>query len=40
MIHFAKDRPREDVIVMVVSTISTNTNPVKNFVFQAAVPKV
>lgn len=25
---------------MVVSTISTNTNPIKNFVFQAAVPKV
>ncbi|XP_061196347.1 ADP-ribosylation factor-binding protein GGA1-like [Saccostrea echinata] len=40
VIHLAKNKPREDVTVMVVSTISTNTNPVKNFVFQAAVPKV
>ncbi|XP_060083663.1 ADP-ribosylation factor-binding protein GGA1-like isoform X1 [Ylistrum balloti] len=40
VIHCAKDRPREDVSVMVVSVISTNTNPVKNFSFQAAVPKV
>lgn len=40
VIHIAKNKPREDVTVMVVSTISTNTNPVKNFVFQAAVPKV
>lgn len=40
LIHVAKDRPREDVIVMVVSVLSTNTSPVKAFVFQAAVPKV
>lgn len=40
VIHVAKNKPRENVTVMVVSTISTNTNPVKNFVFQAAVPKV
>lgn len=40
VIHIAKNKPREDVKVMVVSTISTNTNPIKNFVFQAAVPKV
>nr|XP_034314010.1 ADP-ribosylation factor-binding protein GGA1 isoform X5 [Crassostrea gigas] len=40
VIHVAKNKPREDVKVMVVSTISTNTNPIKNFVFQAAVPKV
>lgn len=40
VIHFAKDRPRPDVAVMVVSVMSTNTIPVKNFTFQAAVPKV
>ncbi|KAK3090106.1 hypothetical protein FSP39_009248 [Pinctada imbricata] len=40
VIHFAKDKPREDVTAMVVSTISTNTNPVKHFMFQAAVPKI
>ena len=40
LIHVAKDRPREDVSVMVVSVMSTNTSPVKGFVFQAAVPKV
>ncbi|XP_053392440.1 ADP-ribosylation factor-binding protein GGA1-like isoform X2 [Mercenaria mercenaria] len=40
LIHVAKDRPREDVIVMVISVLSTNTSPVKAFIFQAAVPKV
>ncbi|KAL4240768.1 gamma adaptin ear containing [Mactra antiquata] len=40
LIHVAKDRPREDVIVTVVTVLSTNTLPVKAFVFQAAVPKV
>lgn len=38
--HIGKDRPRPDVMVMVVSTMSTNTSPVKKFQFQAAVPKV
>lgn len=40
VIHIAKNRPREDVHVMVVSVMSTNTSAVKNFSFQAAVPKV
>jgi hypothetical protein len=40
VIHFGKDRPRPDVMTMVVSTMSTNTKPVKKFQFQAAVPKV
>ena len=40
VVHFAKDRPRPDVGVMVISIMSTNAIPVKNFVFQAAVPKV
>ena len=40
LLHFGKDRPRPDVQVMAVSTMSTNTSPIKNFSFQAAVPKV
>ncbi|KAK3580716.1 hypothetical protein CHS0354_005721 [Potamilus streckersoni] len=40
LIHAAQDRPREDVVVMVISVMSINTNPVKGFIFQAAVPKV
>ncbi|XP_070580159.1 ADP-ribosylation factor-binding protein GGA1-like isoform X2 [Ptychodera flava] len=38
--HFAKNSPRPDVLVVVISTMSSNTSPVKNVVFQAAVPKV
>lgn len=38
--HFAKNKPRPDVLVMVVSVMSTNLFPVKSFLFQAAVPKV
>ncbi|XP_030839813.1 ADP-ribosylation factor-binding protein GGA1 isoform X1 [Strongylocentrotus purpuratus] len=37
--HFAKDSPRPDVLVVVVSTMSTNTSPIKNLTFLAAVPK-
>ncbi|XP_014672557.1 PREDICTED: ADP-ribosylation factor-binding protein GGA1-like [Priapulus caudatus] len=40
VMHFAKNAPREDVAVMVVSTINMNTVSVKGFTFQAAVPKV
>ena len=39
VIHVGKNKPREDVHVMVVSIMSTNTSPVKTFAFQAAVPK-
>ncbi|XP_064478094.1 ADP-ribosylation factor-binding protein GGA1-like [Ornithodoros turicata] len=39
IIHFTKNVPRPDVFVMVVSTMSQNASPVKNVVFQAAVPK-
>ncbi|XP_033631001.1 ADP-ribosylation factor-binding protein GGA1-like [Asterias rubens] len=38
--HFAKNVPRPDITVLVVSTMSTNPSPVKNVVFQAAVPKM
>ena len=39
--HVGKDRPRDDVVVVVISVMSTNTaGAVKGFSFQAAVPKV
>lgn len=40
VIHFGKDTPRPDVLVMVVTIMSTNDEFVKNCMFQAAVPKV
>ncbi|ESP03919.1 hypothetical protein LOTGIDRAFT_230220 [Lottia gigantea] len=40
LLHIGKDRPRPDVTVMVVSTISTSPHQITNFVFQAAVPKI
>lgn len=39
VIHFGKNIPRSDVTVMVVSTMSKSSSPVKNVSFQAAVPK-
>lgn len=39
VVHFGKDSPVPDVFVMVVSTLSQNSNPVKKFSFHAAVPK-
>lgn len=38
--HFGKNKPREDVNVIVVTTISKNELPISNFLFQAVVPKV
>ena len=40
LLHYGRDRPRPDVEVMALSTMSTNTCPITNFSFQAAVPKV
>ena len=40
MVHITKNNPRPDVRVMVVSVMSSNPEPVKALVFQAAVPKV
>nr|XP_042708948.1 ADP-ribosylation factor-binding protein GGA2 isoform X2 [Chrysemys picta bellii] len=42
MIHFSRDLApgRPDVLVMVLSMLSTSTQPIKDIVFQAAVPKV
>ncbi|KAJ8364096.1 hypothetical protein SKAU_G00129270 [Synaphobranchus kaupii] len=41
MLHFAKDCPmgRPDVAVMVINMLSTSPIPVRDVVFQAAVPK-
>ncbi|XP_050824551.1 ADP-ribosylation factor-binding protein GGA2 isoform X3 [Gopherus flavomarginatus] len=42
MIHFSRDLApgQPDVLVMVLSMLSTSTQPIKDIVFQAAVPKV
>lgn len=37
--HFGKNKPREDVNVIVVTTISKNELPLTNLLFQAVVPK-
>lgn len=40
VLHFAKDRPRPDVSVLVVTTLSKNQFPISNYQFQAVIPKV
>lgn len=40
VIHFAQNKPRDDVDVMVISITSTKDVPIKSVIFQAAVPKV
>lgn len=40
ILHFAQDSPRPDVSVIVVTTMSKNTKPLNNYLFQAVVPKV
>ena len=40
VIHFAQNKPREDVHVMVISITSNKPQPIKSVIFQAAVPKV
>ncbi|XP_035740855.1 ADP-ribosylation factor-binding protein GGA3-like [Vespa mandarinia] len=39
VLHFAQDSPRPDVSVIVVTTMSKNTKPLSNYLFQAVVPK-
>lgn len=40
VLHFAKDSPRPaDVSVIVVTTMSKNSKPLSNYLFQAVVPK-
>lgn len=42
LFHFARDPlpGRSDVLVVVVSMLSTAPQPIRNIVFQSAVPKV
>lgn len=40
ILHFAQNKPRDDVVVMVLSIMSTKATPLRSIVFQAAVPKV
>lgn len=40
MLHFARDNPRKDVFVVVITTMSKNLKPLTNYLFQAVVPKV
>lgn len=39
VLHFAKDSPRPDVSVIVVTTMSKNSKPLSNYLFQAVVSK-
>ncbi|KAG7164898.1 ADP-ribosylation factor-binding protein GGA1-like [Homarus americanus] len=38
-LHFTENQPRDDVSVVVVSTVSRNLQPISNYVLQAVVPK-
>lgn len=40
VLNFTKDKPRSDVAVLVITTTNHNSLPVKNFQFEASVPKV
>ncbi|XP_063238289.1 ADP-ribosylation factor-binding protein GGA1 isoform X2 [Bacillus rossius redtenbacheri] len=39
ILHFGKERPRPDVSVIVVTTLSKNASRLSNYLFQAVVPK-
>ncbi|KAF6021443.1 GGA3 [Bugula neritina] len=39
VVHFAQNKPRDDVNVMVISITSHKNTPIKSVIFQAAVPK-
>lgn len=39
ILNFGKEGPRPDVMVIVVTTISKNSSPISNYLFQAVVPK-
>lgn len=40
MLHFAKDRPRDDISVIVITTTNHNSIAVKDYQFDASVSKV
>lgn len=39
-LNFAKDRPRQDVAVLVLTTTNHNSQPISNYQFEASVSKV
>ncbi|KRT86702.1 hypothetical protein AMK59_2175, partial [Oryctes borbonicus] len=38
-LHFARDKPRDDITVVVITIVSKNELPLKNILFRAIVPK-
>lgn len=40
MLHFARDHPRENVSVIVITTMNQNALPITNYQFDASVSKV
>lgn len=40
VLHFAKDRPRDDISVIVITTTNHNSIPIKDYQFDASVSKV
>lgn len=40
MLNFARDHPREDVSVIVITTINQNTAPINNYQFDGSISKV
>lgn len=40
MLHFARDRPRPDVAVIVITTLNHSREPISDFVFDASISKV
>lgn len=40
ILHFTKCSPRPDVTVIVITTMSKNSESLTNYLFQAVVPKV
>lgn len=40
MLHFTSNRPREDIFVMVISTMNQSVKPITEYTFDASVSKV
>ncbi|XP_031625455.1 ADP-ribosylation factor-binding protein GGA3 [Contarinia nasturtii] len=39
LLNFTKDKPRSDVVVLVITTMNQNSLPIRNFQFEASVTK-
>lgn len=40
ILHFASNRPREDVSVIVITTMNQNVKPITEYIFDASISKV